>query len=173
MKRMIKAFVSNNVINITAYFVPEEYSVNDTDLAASTIVPIHKGHQLDEQAMAQWNNFIDNVLATLDYYDFDVVDNHKSNHEGSASYYISFYPIDSKGQTISKYLINFRISDHFVPNLNKKSTGYYRKLAQKNSRTEGKQRWKLESLIVNDRTFESYDDALDYLDSVFSKLGHK
>lgn len=171
MKRIIRASAFDEIINITAYFVPEGYSVND--LAASTIVPIHKGRLLDEQAMAQWNNFIDNVLATLDYYDFDVVDNHKSNHEGSASYYISFYPTDSKGKIISKYLINFRISDHFIPNLNKKSIGYYRKLAQKNSRTEGKQRWKLESLIVNDRTFESYDDALDYLDSVFSKLGHK
>ena len=104
---------------------------------------------------------------------FDVVDNHKSTHEGTASYYVSFYPTDSKGKTISKYLINFRISDHFIPNLNKKSTGYYRKLAQNNSRTEGKQRWKLEALIVNDRTFDSYDDALDYLDTTFSKLGHR
>lgn len=173
MKRMIKASCSNNVINITAYFVPEEYSVNDIDLAASTIVPIHEGYQLDEQAMSQWNNFIDNVLATLDYYDFDVVDNHKSNYEGSASYYISFYPTDSKGQIISKYLINFRISDHFIPNLNKKSTRYYRNFAQKNSRTEGKQRWKLEALIVNDKTFDSYDDALDYLDTIFSRLGHR
>lgn len=171
MKRVIRASAFDEIINITAYFVPEGYSAND--LAASTIVPIHKGRQLDEQAMAQWNNFIDNVLATLDYYDFDVVDNHKSNHESSASYYISFYPTDSKGKTISKYLINFRISDHFIPNLNKKSTGYYRKLAQNNSRTEGKQRWKLEALIVNDRTFESYDDALDYLDTIFSKLGHR
>lgn len=172
MKRVIRASTFDEIINITAYFVPEGYSAND--LAASTIVPIHnKRCQLDEQAMAQWNNFIDNVLATLDYYDFDVVDNHKSNHEGSASYYISFYPTNSKGKIISKYLINFRISDHFIPNLNKKSTGYYRKLAQNNSRTEGKQRWKLEALIVNDRTFESYDDALDYLDTTFSKLGHR
>lgn len=171
MKRVIRASAFDEIINITAYFVPEGYASND--LAASTIVPIHKGRLLDEQAMAQWNNFIDNVLATLDYYDFDVVDNHKSNHEGSASYYVSFYPTDSKGKTISKYLINFRISDHFIPNLNKKSTGYYRKLAQNNSRTEGKQRWKLEALIVNDRTFDSYDDALDYLDTTFSKLGHR
>ena len=77
MKRIIRASAFDEIINITAYFVPEGYSAND--LAASTIVPIHKGRLLDEQAMAQWNNFIDNVLATLDYYDFDVVDNNKLN----------------------------------------------------------------------------------------------
>lgn len=110
-------------------------------------------------------------MCTLEFYDFEIVDNHASNRKESASYYVSFYPVKEDGSKLNKYMINFRISDHDIPNLGQRSRRYYQNLADKHKRTSGKhQKFRLYSIIVNDQTFKTYEDALDYIEKLCENL---
>ena len=65
MKRLIVS--SNNITewNIVAYFE----AADESSLAANTkIIPLKdENGQLDQQALTQWNTFIDNVVSYIEY----------------------------------------------------------------------------------------------------------
>ena len=169
MKRLIVS--SNNITewNIVAYFE----AADESSLAANTkIVPLKdENGQLDQQALTQWNTFIDNVVSYIEYLDFEVIDNHSSNRASSYSHYTSFYPVDREGNLKGEYLINFRISDHVVNHLKKKSRYYYQNLAKRNKRSEGeKQKFRLVAVTVNNETFETYEQALSYIEKQLENL---
>lgn len=169
MKRLIVS--SNNITewNIVAYFE----AADESSLAADTkIVPLRNElGELDQQAITQWNNFIDNVVSYIEYLDFEIIDNHSSNRASSYSHYTSFYPTDTNGNRKTEYLINFRISDHVVNHLKKKSRYYYQNLAKRNKRSEGeKQKFRLVAVTVNNETFETYEQALSYVEEQLENL---
>lgn len=169
MKRLIVS--SNNKIewNVVAYLE----AADDYSLAANTkIMPLKSQNgELDQQALTQWNTFIDNVISYLEYLDFEIIDDHSSNRSSSYSHYTAFYPVDREGNLKSEHLINFRISDHIVPHLKSKSRHYYQNLANRNKRSEGsKQKFRLISVTVNDETFETYEQALSYIEKQLENL---
>ena len=127
---------------------------------------------LDSRSKADWRNFIDNVLSILHQHQFETVDQHKSNRKHSLSYYISFYPVDLQGKLLPKHLVNFRLSDHDLPNLDRRSHIYYERLAELNRRdfSNSYQRYRLYSIIVNEEEFLYYRDALDYVEELCDQL---
>lgn len=169
MKRLISS--SENVIEwtIVAHFEASD----ESSLAANTkIIPLRNNEgEPDPQAVTQWNNFIDNVVSYIDYLDFEIVDDHGSDRSLSYSHYTSFYPADKDGNQKTEYLINFRISDHIVSHLKKKSRYYYQNLAKKNKRSQdSKQKYRLVAVTVNNETFETYEQALDYIEHQLESL---
>lgn len=169
MKRLIVSSRYKVEWNIVAHFE----AASESSLAADTkIVPLRDEEgNLDQQALTQWNTFIDNVVSYIEYLDFEIVDNHSSNRPTSYSHYTSFYPTDKNENQKTEYLINFRISDHVVNHLKKKSRYYYQNLAKRNKRSEGdKQKFRLVAVTVNNETFETYEQALSYIEKQLENL---
>ena len=157
MKRLISS--SENVIEWT--IVAHFEAADEDSLAADTeIIPLRNDEgNLDQQAVTQWNNFIDNVVSYIDYLDFEIVDDRSSDRSSSYSHYTSFYPVDMDGNQKTEYLVNFRISDHIVSHL------------KKNKRSQNsKQKYRLVAVTVNNETFETYEQALDYIEHQLDSL---
>lgn len=126
---------------------------------------------IDEQALQDFEDFIVEVENLLLYYDFDLVEDHRSNYSKISRYYY-FYPRKKDTNKINeKYLIFFRISDHELIT-DKDTKAYYNRIAQKYSRQESNkiQRYKIRSIIVNEDRYYNYDDALDAVERIIENL---
>ena len=157
----------SNMLKIDVYVVSDKsYEV----AAASS--SFNFDQILDPQSKAQWNNFIDNLLAMIDQYEFELVDHHSSNRPDSLSHYISFYPVNEDGELLSRFMITARISDHDIPNLDQRSKMYYKNLANRNRRDfhSRNQRYRLYTIIVNNKTYSMYSEALDDIDKLFQEF---
>lgn len=74
-------------------------------------ISIKEGDRLSTVDLNLWDDFVDTILNTIHYYDFDITDEHQSGK--SYSYYISFYPISEDGVRFEEEVkVIFRLSDH-------------------------------------------------------------
>lgn len=167
MKRFVKQGI-NLDLNIDIYF---DTYVNEEDISATTIKPIivdDINKILDQQALSDFSVFVDNLFETIDYYDFEVLDDYK--HTSKSFPYVSEYrwvahrsQIDA--DNITK-LIHLRVSDHiqkFSDERRKQIKLQYRDQANKLRRplNKQKQRFIVSEIIVNNETFHTYEEALN------------
>lgn len=147
------------VVNYTA--ISDERN-EDVELAATTSIS-----QDTEQEFLQ---FVQNVIGILDYYQFDVLENHRSD-KGSLSYYISFYATDENNVVIPDYIVHFRLSTHGVKNIYKKSRNYYHDLANKHDLSgKGRQRYRFYNVVIDGKMYPTYEAALTYLEGICEKM---
>lgn len=112
-----------------------------------------RGDVYDEQSLSEWYDFADNV-ENIAYNFGEVVEVSMSDVPNSLSEYISFYPYDKDGN-LKHYIFNLRISDHPIT---KDGRDKRKKEIQKFS-----SKWKVEAVTVNERTFNSYSEALRHI----------
>lgn len=104
----------------------------------------------DEQTLEDWYDFASSVENIVDNLT-DTVNISLSKTRGSLSEYIDFYVYDLNGNK-KNYLIDLRLSDH------KQTTNG--RTNRKNKASKIDSNFILKSIIVNDRQYNSYSDAI-------------
>lgn len=143
---------------------------SDIDIAATDIKPIiiDKDKQiLDDSAQSDFNVFVQNLFATLTYYDFEILDDYKHTSKSfprTSEYCWVAHRTELDADSVPKY-INLRISDHFQ-NFSKARDRQLAKQRQaeansiKRPSTKKKQKFEVEEIVVNNQTYFTYEDAL-------------
>lgn len=176
------------VINIETRFILEEQ-----EIAAGTrpVKPIKlENGSIDTLELAKYEDFVANIFGYVGSHNFKNVDYEYSPHSDT-SHYIWFYPTNKDGSIADRYLIKFRISDHEIqprrfPNgtVDKKRTAERDKAAREYNQQKanelkypkskpGNQKYKMYQIIVNNETFDDYDDAEAYVDQILDRIESK
>ena len=114
----------------------------------------------DDQTLADWYDFADNIegIVRRNYILYNI--NFSANPE-SLSEYMDFYRKDEDGNKIDG-LINLRLSDH-------KPTRNAQKIRlRKVNKVDTN--YKLVTIIVNEKYFNSYNEALEYVKKILNDL---
>ena len=126
--------------------------------------PAKEGVKWSEQITEDYNAFLDTLeLMLTEYYKFEVYYEKLSKDH---SKYLGMVAKDSDGNLILKFNLNLRVSNHKA-HRNEKSQ-FNKKEAKKAlaKLTNGKRlRPTLLYVKVNDEEFDSYDEAVEYIDS--------
>lgn len=140
-------------------------------IAASIRPLVNEDGTPDEGAIAEYEEFIVNALEIFDRYDFEVLEEAESDR--SHSMYYSFVKHDDIENKNYKYILFIRISDHSIDehSMNGRRKYYSSEASKlKQPETKRKQTWKFKDIIVNDKLFSSYDDALFEIEKRISNL---
>lgn len=123
-----------------------------------------KDQPYDDQIIEDWYTFASQVEYMIDCF-CDTVNISLSKSPNSLSEYIDFYAPDEHGRK-QNHVINLRLSDH------KQTTTGRSKRIKHVLNVDPK--YKLIGVTVNNRTFKSYDDALEYVKKIImSKMFHQ
>lgn len=179
MKRYIK--------NQNEYEIPQElrdavklhrvtidviYEVVDSVAAASTIKPLQTRDGVkDLVAMDEYDSFLVNALQVFSEHDFEVLEERNSPY--SASYYASLVKKQDIDDANYRYILFVRLSDHKNKGESQKGRQkFYEGEAErlKVPKTKSRQIWKLKEITVNKETFNSYDEALEYIHKLLKPL---
>ena len=114
----------------------------------------------DEQTLEDWYDFASNVEGIVDR-KFIVTNISLSENPESLSEYIDFYRKDEGGNK-KEGLVDLRLSDHA-------STTNARQV-RKNKASRLDPNYRLISVIVNERRFDSYEKALQYIETLLEQL---
>ena len=137
---IVKVFVSNEINEKIVSGKPED--------------------KYDEQTLEEWYDFASNVEGIIER-QFIVKNISLSKQPESLSEYIDFYRKDEDGNQ-KEGLVDLRLSDH-------KSTTNSRQ-NRKNKVKKLDPNYRLVSVIVNERQFNSYEEALKYIEELLGKL---
>lgn len=133
--------------------------VNKDDSIEERLPSGNKDEVYDDQTLEDWYDFANTIECTIDNF-CDIVNMSISKNPNSLSEYIDFYVYDENGNK-KDYLVDLRLSDH-------KATTNARELRKKNAH-------KLDSnpgfvtVLVNDKQFDSYDQAINYIRSTLAR----
>lgn len=168
----IKSLPEEYVIDVN-YEVPFDESVV---ASSSEIKPVNlPDGSYDEQALADYDAFIDNIYASL-CHRFEVVDVEESPMS-KTSWYFWIYGKDANGNIATKFLVRLRISDHRYSERHsgKAERTYVDKKAQEYKQPASKkyQKWKLKNIIVNGQEYSTYWDAENAIDDEMEKLSNE
>lgn len=171
----MKIYSSNlvNIIDIVVNFdVYTDYTESDLSVAADSNIPDNYTEKFKEsEEFHRFEEFLINVLGVLDVNDFIIEDHHWSNRRNSLSYYISFYPTDAEGNVLDKYIINLRISTHWIKDSYNRYLQYNKSVAKKYKRSSGRyQKFLFKSVVVRGNEMPDYAQAVEYLYSIADKL---
>lgn len=126
----------------------------DEDLPSGNI-----NDKYDEQTLDDWYDFAETVEGIIDNF-CDVVDISLSKNKESISEYISFYSYDENGNR-KNYLVNLRLSDHGKTNRGRET--------RKRKVSKIDPNYMLKSVIINNKQFKSYDEAIQYIRKILAK----
>lgn len=156
------------------YEALEELAKLDNDLIVNVNVQIEnylyedlpsgeKNAKYDDQVIEDWNNFIGNIEEIIEEeYNYSLEDVFSSNRGNKLSTYFNFLLPSNQN-----CIINLCVSDH-ATNANIRTN---RKQHVKNYVKEhGIANYKLFGITVNDKMYDSYDDALDALRRLISEI---
>lgn len=152
--------------SVRIYRMTIDVYVEQNDLIAAAIKPLQNPDGSDDiLALEEYTDFIINALGVFDTHDFVVLEERESPY--SHSYYYALVKKDQYESASYKYILYVRLSDHMNRKESKHATRqYYNEKAQeqKQPKTKSKQVWRLKEITINKDTFNSYDEALDYID---------
>jgi len=168
MKRYIRANIPNDVPTFTIDIMVFHELINNKVAAAfSNIKPIYSDDlELDEKALAEYDDFIDELIGEIEYQGFKLL----RASESESSVTSRYYTLADKEQVANKdikFLVFLRVSDH-LPMLDENQKAWVRNQREKDrerfkqQQTKSSQRFKVRSLLVNNEEFESYDAAMQY-----------
>lgn len=143
-------------------------------ISSTTIRPIQPGYpvdySVDEQALADYNSFIEDTKAEIEDLDLEIIDSNKSKRSYTSRYF-TIVDLDQYVQHTLRYLIFLRISDHTDADfgedqisINKAVRERRNQIKERLSKEQGhKVIWKVKEVIVNGSRFASYDEAIEYI----------
>ena len=155
---------------ITVEVVVDRY--HEDNIAASSIKPIKPNYPVDdtvdEQALADYDSFIQDSIAELEDLDLEISEYNISSRSDSSRYF-TIVDLTQEIEHTMKYMIFLRISDHFPidrtseeqKRIDEGIRKYRNKTRAKFIEQQGhKVTWKVRQVIVNGQEFDSYDSAL-------------
>lgn len=116
-------------------------------------------NKYDEQTLEDWYDFASTIEGIVDNL-CDVVNISLSKNPDSLSEYIDFYLLDKDGNR-KNYLIDLRLSDHGS------TTNARRNRVRKVKKIDDN--YELMSIIVKDKSFDSYHKAIEYLRKILEE----
>lgn len=148
--------------NIDIYFDLDGYTDQVAASTQSKIHSIHNNGKLDQNALSEYLLFIEQAQIEIEDAGLVILEHNDSKSSETSKYY-TLADIDQYESGNMKYVIFLRISDH-VPQLSAEQRQWIRQRREATS-NHFKVKWKVRSIVVNDRTFYSYDDAIEYVAS--------
>lgn len=142
------------IISIEVFVEPVELAEN---------IPSSSIQVYDEQTIEEWYDFASTVEGIIDNF-CDLVNISLSKNDTSLSEYIDFYVYDSEGNK-KNYLIDLRLSTHGATQGARETRKRHVKKIDTN--------YELHSIIVNDKTFNSYNDAISYVRKLLAEKSMK
>ena len=137
---------------------------NISEVAATTTSSFDS-KLLDDSAMSDYNVFVENALAIIEYYGFEQLDDPEyGDHQISVRFLLA-HEIQIQNDDIPCAIV-FRVSDHIqkfgdaLKRRNREKTNA-RVQKVKTPKTKRRQKYVLDEIIVNDETYETYEEALD------------
>ena len=179
----MKIYIKNSVSETKP--IPEKYVIDvcyeivsypgfvsaDTEIRS---VNLQNG-TADEQALADYDAFIDNIYACL-INRFEIVEIEESPRS-KTSWYFWIYAKDSDGNIATKFLVRLRVSDHeYSEGHSKKAEhNYVERKAQEFKRPASKKRqdWKIKNIVINNDKYYSYEEAEDAIYEKMDKLSRE
>lgn len=167
MKRVIKELLAEIRVEVLVdrYYVPVQVT--------SSIDPVQPNYpidkSIDEQALADYDSFIEDSREEIESMDREIVEQNKSN-KSPTSRYFTLVDLTQHVEHSIQYMIFLRISDHFPTDTDDEE---HREIDQaiRQHRDSTKARlsaeqghrvvWKVRQIIVNGERYSSYDEALD------------
>ena len=150
-----------------------DIEVNLISDVSAAIKPIRREDgSTDSTALAEYQEFLINVLSVIDENDFEVIEDTESPFSAT-SYYITTYKKSESTMDSIKCIIFIRISDHNLSEeTHKQRVNYYKSKADilKQPKSKKKQTWRFKNIVVNNETFDSYEDALDEIDNKLKSM---
>lgn len=130
---------------------------------------------IDEQALADYDAFLDNIYACLSNR-FDIVEIEESP-KSVTSWYFWIYGKDADGNIATKLLVRLRISDHeYSKRHNRRAEhDYVKDKAQEFKRPASKreQDWKIINIVINGTKYSSYEEAEDAIYEKMDRLSNE
>jgi hypothetical protein len=166
MKIYIKSSIPSDAPSITIDIdVHLEPVVNNVAAAFSNIKPVYDDSmEIDEQALADYDNFIEELLGELEYNDFKLLRASESKSSVTSRYYTLANEEQVKANDI-KYIVFLRVSEHHEM-LDEDQKAWVREQRKKDldkfklPKTKKKQRFKVREVLVNNEIYPSYDAAM-------------
>lgn len=145
-----------------------EFKHENPLFASKEITPLKREDgSIDELAVAEFDDFVTEVYAVLDCNGYEELDPyHESSNNDSESRYFTMYKQEDETETSIKCAVYIRVSDHYLDKSRDKYTKKYHAEHTKDLEQKiGKKisHWKAKNIIVNNRTFNSYDEAIEYI----------
>lgn len=132
---------------------------------------------LTPQEIMDFRDFIMDVGGLIDTFNFEIMDEHPSRYERSASYYYAFYPTNSDFIVCYNNLYFLRISTHERPSKKRNPfPKYYQDTAQELKMPKSKpgvQYHRCIEVIINNERYDDYDDAFEAMKKKFLNIQKK
>lgn len=145
-----------------------EFEHENPLFASKEISPLRREDgSIDELAVAEFDDFATEVYAVLDRNGYDELEPyHESNNTDSESRYFTMYKSEDSTETSIKCVVYIRVSDHYLDKSRDKYTkkyhaGHTKDIEQKIGKKIS--HWKAKNIVVNNKTFNSYDEAIEYI----------
>ena len=143
------------------------------NIAASDVTPIlDPNNNVDEQAKADYDSFVDTVFQIIEYYGFQCIKKRSSESYPFTSRYTWIaHDSEIENADVPMY-IRLRISNH-AQDIN--NTDEYERVKQREKKesqeiklpaTKRRQRYKIKNIIVNSESFSTYEEALNAVESM-------
>ena len=166
MKKLIRY---NNDTESTNIDIQINFNI-ESKVLSTEVNPILVDNMIDDQALADYNAFIETTWEILDYYGFELLSNTESGSYPHTSKYYWIAHITDVEEGNIPLMIKLRISDHaqhfnpqFVSKLRKKNSQEAENL--KTPKDKLKQRYLVKEVIVNNQTYRTYEEALGALET--------
>lgn len=154
------------IIDVSVSFISNE-SIND--IAASNTSSF-KDKIIDDSAMSDYQLFVENAISIIEYYGFQQLDDPEYGDHKISTRLMLAHELQIENNDIPCVIV-FRVSDHiqnFSESLKRKNRAKTNARVQKAKlpQSKRKQKYNLYQIIVNDSTFETYEEALNEIESI-------
>ena len=164
----MKRYIKKDILNIDIEVI---FELIDKSVAATTITPVLTDKdEIDVAAMSKYIEFVDAVEEIIEYYDFVELDRYRSNSKPKTSFYSIYAHRKQIEENNVPKMIRLRLSDH-IQSLNDSAKQVVKDRLQakldevKIPKSKIKQRYIPIEIVVNDTVFDTYEDALEYVEN--------
>ena len=166
MKRLVRSVESKIVVEIVVDEFIEDVRI---DSAIDPVQPSYPvDYSIDEQALADYNSFIEDSKEELENLDLEILESNSSKRSLTSKYFV-IADLTQDVEYTMKYMIFLRIFDHYEATwedkeqlkINQGIRNHQDLTKAKYSEKQGhKVIWKVRHIIVNGDIFASYESAL-------------
>ena len=169
MKRMIRDSYDPETISIK---IDVYHGCEAEDVVATDIRPVvNEMREIDPQAYADYNAFLQNLWSVVEYYGFEMYKMKTSESFPGTSKYAWVAHASEVGKKDTPLIAKVRISDH-AQHL---SDEHRAKIKQQDRadaeelklpHTKKKQRFFVEDIIIDNKRYKTYEEALNAVDAI-------
>ena len=151
MKRLLRGYELNISIVVELDY--------DTEAVAASVISSDK-NKIDEQALADYEAFINEVILELEDHDLIILEKSRSK-SSETSRYFTLADLEQNVLGTMKFVIFLRVSDH--PSTEDEDILQWIRERRESTTKKLGVKWKVRDIRVNDNTFTNYDDAVAYV----------